>query len=412
MVENSPLTSQRSILVKILVAHNYYRSAQPSGEDSVVRQEMGLLEAAGHQVGHFARHSDDIARMPVTRKVLVPLNVVHSPSARRGLAGVLERERPDVLHVHNTFPLLSPSILLAARDARIPVVMTLHNYRMFCADGTFLRDGKPCTDCLSGAGPLPGLRHACYRGSTAATLPLTMSIGLHRALGTWTHGVTKFVVMSAFARDLFASQGLDPDRITVKPHFVPAAAPEDVSVTSDDAPVVYLGRLSPEKGPDVLLDAWKDSFGPLILIGDGPLRPALEAQAARRGLRTVRFLGALPRAEAMARLGQARLLVNSSRVFETFGLSVVEGFAHGLGAVIPDQGVFPELTGDDGAAVTFRSGDPDSLAGVLADVLKPGVARRMGRAALVRHAEHYGAEDNLRRLEAVYEEAVAAGVPA
>ena len=412
MVVNSPLTSQRSILVKILVAHNYYRSAQPSGEDSVVRQEMGLLEAAGHQVGHFARHSDDIAGMPPARKALVPLGVVHSPSARRDLARLLARDRPDVLHVHNTFPLLSPSILLAARDAGVPVVMTLHNYRMFCADGTFLRDGKPCTDCLSGAGPLPGLRHGCYRGSVAATLPLTLSIGVHRALGSWTHGVTKFVVMSAFARDLFASQGLDPDRITVKPHFVPAAAPDDVSVTPDDAPVVYLGRLSPEKGPDVLLDAWQDSFGPLLMIGDGPQRPALEAQVARRGLRTVEFLGALPRAEAMSRLGRARLLVNSSRVFETFGLSVVEGFAHGLGAVVPDQGVFPELTGDDGAAVTFRSGDPESLARVLSGVLEPGVAHRMGRAALRRHASRYGAADNLRQLETVYAEAIAAGVPA
>lgn len=376
-----------------------------------MRQEMGLLEAAGHQVRHFARHSDDIAAMPLARKALVPLGVVHSPSAKRELAAVLLADRPDVLHVHNTFPLISPSILAAARDAEVPVVMTLHNYRMFCADGTFLRDGKPCTDCLSGSGPLPGLRHGCYRGSTLSTLPLTLSIGLHQARGTWVHGVTKFVVMSAFARDLFAAQGLDPARITVKPHFVPAAAPGEVSVTSDDAPVVYLGRLSPEKGPDVLLDAWRDSFGPLLIIGDGPLRPALEAQLARRGLHTVRFLGALPRPEAMAQLGRARLLVNPSRVFETFGLSVVEGFAHGLGAVVPDQGVFPELTGDDGAAVTFRSGDPDSLARVLAGVLEPGVAHRMGQAALRRHASEYDAEDNLRQLEAVYTDALAAGVP-
>ena len=367
----------------------------------MVQQERKLLEDAGHNVVEYIRKSDDIEAMSVMRKAELPLRVIWSFEDQAAMTRELKRERFDVIHVHNSFPLISPSILAAARHMSVPVVATLHNYRFVCAAGTLLRNGLPCLKCLEGT-PLPSLVHACYRGSRLATAPLTFSIATHGALKTWQRGVDRFVVMSEFARDIMTRAGIPGERITRKPHFIPF--PERVRETAGSYGL-YLGRLSEEKGVSTLIQAWDPTLGTLMIAGDGPLRQELEAQAAVHG-DSVRFLGSLSRPEALKLLVDARYLVTPSRAFETFGLSVVEAFAHGVPAVVPDQGVFPELVRQDYNGFTFRPGDPNSLRSALKKAEVEVVSLRTGAAARQDYLAHFTPSSNILALVGIYEDVI------
>lgn len=387
--------------MRILLVHNRYRSDHPSGEDTVVQQERKLLEDAGHEVVEYVRKSDDIAEMSAIRKAELPLRVTWSIGDQTAIGKELKRQRFDVLHVHNSFPLISPSILAAARHMAVPVVATLHNYRFVCAAGTLLRDGLPCLKCLGGT-PLPSLVHACYRGSRLATAPLALSIATHSTLKTWQRGVDRFIVMSEFARDIMTRAGLPAERITRKPHFIPF--PEGIREGAGSYGL-YLGRLSEEKGVSTLIQAWDKRLGTLMIAGDGPLRPELEVQAAVHG-DSVRFLGALSRPDALNLLLNARYLVTPSRAFETFGLSVVEAFAHGVPAVVPDQGVFPELVREDHNGFTFHSGDPQSLRSALQKAQIEVVSLRTGAAARQDYLSHFTPANNILALIGIYEDVI------
>src|SRR5215471_10671641 len=185
--------------MKILLVHNRYRSGAPSGENRVVDQEGEALAALGHEVTQFGRSSDEIAQWPAAKKAMLPARIVWSREARQDLAAALREQRPDVVHVHNTFPLLSAAVLYACREARVPVVATIHNYRMVCAGGAFFRDGGVCHDCSPGS-PARGVLHGCYRGSRAATVPTALSLSLHRR--AWETLVSAYIFISASQRDL------------------------------------------------------------------------------------------------------------------------------------------------------------------------------------------------------------------
>lgn len=368
----------------------------------VVDQERRLLEDAGHEVAEYVRRSDDISGMSAARKAELPLRVTWSLQDQMAMKNELRRRKFDVIHLHNSFPLISPSILAAARQSHVPVVATLHNYRLVCAAGTLLRDGLPCFECLRGS-PLPALTHSCYRDSRLATAPLAFSIGTHRALGTWQRGVDRFIVMSKFAQGIMMEAGLPAEQITIKPHFIPFPARVREGPGSYG---LYLGRLSVEKGVSTLIEAWDPSLGTLMIAGDGPLRRELEEQAAEHG-ESVRFLGSLDRSAALGLLLNARYLVNSSRAFETFGLSVVEAFAHGVPAVVPNQGVFPELVRDGENGFTFDPGDPLSLRRALHEINDPAVSVRAGSIARQDYNSHFTPSNSLSALEKIYSGAIA-----
>lgn len=367
----------------------------------VVEQERKLLEDAGHEVVEYFRHSDEISGMSAVRKAELPLRVTWSFEDQVALHRTLASQPIDVIHLHNSFPLISSSILTSARQMGVPVVATLHNYRLVCAAGTLLRDGLPCLKCLRRS-PLPSLVHACYRGSRLATAPLALSIGTHRALRTWERGVDRFIVMSKFARAIMTEAGLPAGQITIKPHFIPS--PHRIRVGAGSYGL-FLGRLSVEKGVSTLIEAWDPSLGTLLIAGDGPLRGELEAQAARHGT-SVRFLGSLERAIAVDLLLNARYLANPSRAFETFGLSVVEAFAHGVPAVVPNQGVFPELVRDGVNGFTFESGNAASLTRALRRLSDPAVSRSTGEAARQDYLSFFTPASNLAALEEIYRDVI------
>jgi glycosyltransferase involved in cell wall biosynthesis len=393
--------------LRIVVVHNRYRSAQPSGENLVVEQEADLLRAAGHEVVPYLRSSDEIAGFSLPRRTLVPGRVVWSPEDRGRLARLLGEVRPDVVHLHNTFPLISPSVIEACRGRGVPVVATLHNFRLMCANAQLLRDGRPCDLCV-GHIPWRGVAHRCYRGSAGASIPVAVGIQVHRSRQTWTRGVTIFIALTEFVRQQYLAGGFPGDRIRIKPNFVPRPRRGRAGAGSY---FLYLGRLSAEKGVDVLLDAWDPELGRLLVVGDGPARAELEARAGRHG-DSVEFLGTQPRERCMELLTDARALVIASRVHETFGLVAVEACAHGVPAVAPASPAFPELIRDGQTGLLFSPGDPEDLRRRLRQLLDPDRSMRMGVRARQRYEADYTPERNLATLLAIYREAIARPTPA
>ncbi|GAA1946013.1 glycosyltransferase [Streptomyces durmitorensis] len=390
----------------ILVVHNRYNSAQPSGENTVVDQETALLRAAGHRVEVFERRSDDIAALSLLAKAAVPLLVPWNPAVRKELAARLRAERPDVVHVHNVFPLLSPAVIAACADAGVPAVATLHNYTQVCPPGTLQRDGRPCTECVGGS-PLPAVRHGCYRGSRLATVPLAVSLSANRR--RWWSGVERFLCISAAQRDVLVRSGMPSERLAVKHNFVPEP---DARRVGEGEHLLYLGRLAEAKGVRLLMAAWDEiaaSGGvgvPLVIAGAGPLEREVTDWAAGRP--DVRYVGLYDPAECRKAVARSVAVVAPSTWLEAFGLVVVEAMAAGVPAVAAGHGAFVELVDDGVTGLLHRPGDAASLASCIRRVAaEQGRNREMGQAARRRYEQGFSPAVGLERLVDEYRTAIA-----
>lgn len=383
--------------LRVLVVHNRYRTEQPSGENNVVDAEVDLLRSAGHVADRFERRSDDIADMSLGRKALVPFGVPWNPAARTAMAERLRTERPDVVHVHNTFPLLSPSILSACNAAGVPVVATLHNYTQICAPGTLYRNGATCTECV-GKLPLPAVRHGCYRDSAVATIPLAIGQVVNKR--AWST-VSRFLCISDAQRRTLIANGMPADRLTVKYNFV-----EDAGVrrTGAGEHLLYLGRLTEEKGVRLLMAAWdrvtaSGGLGvPLVIAGAGPLADEVTAWASGRA--DVRFVGLQDKAGSRALTARAIAVVVPSRWLETFGLVVVEAMAAGVPAVVAGHSSLAELVRDGVTGLTHTPGDAASLATALGRIVR--APSSLGLAARERYEQEFTRSVGLTNLLANY----------
>lgn len=393
---------------RIVLAHNHYGSGAPSGENLVFEAERRLLQERGHDVLSFERWSDGIRGQGIRGLATGALSTPWNPFAARRLRALLIRERPDVLHVHNPFPLLSPAVFHAARGLSVATVWTLHNYRPFCSAATLLRDGAPCTECIDRRSPAPGVAHGCYRGSRIATLPLAAMIDVLDRAGTLAREVDAFVVLTEFQREMVIRAGLPAGRVHVKPNFHPAPPPV-VPWPAREPRVLFAGRLGPEKGVRVLLDAWALwPDAPLLEIaGDGPERGSLEARAREMGLHDrVRFLGQLSPAEVERRIGGARLLAVPSLCFEGFPLVVRDAFAAGVPVVASRLGALERIVGDGTTGLLFAPGDPVDLRRRVSRAwADPGLLASLGAAARTAFEERYTADRAYGALLSVYEAA-------
>lgn len=385
--------------MRVCVVHNHY--LQPGGEDEVFRTEAGLLERYGHDVLRYTVHNDIVREV---HPLVLAGKTVWNPQSYWGLRALIRRRQPDVVHVHNTFPLLSPAIYHAARAERVPVIQTLHNYRLLCPGATFFRHGRPCQECLRSRVPWLSLRYACYRESRAATGAVVAMLVAHRWLRTWERHVDLYVALSEFARQKFIEGGLPADRIVVKPNCVnPDPRPGDGSGRC----ALFVGRLSPEKGVATLLVAWRWLGGkvPLKVVGDGPLAPEMARAVA--GATGIEWLGRQSPEEVYALMGEASFLVVPSECYETFGRVVVEAFAKGTPVLVSDIGSLAELVEDGRTGLRFRPGDPDDLAAKVEWMLgHPDRVATMRREARAEYEAKYTAEENYRRLMAIYELAI------
>lgn len=409
--------------MKVMIVHSRYRSAAPSGENRVVDQEGAALARLGHDVVRFERHSDDIAGWSRARKATLPAQVVWNPGARRDLESQLRATRPDVVHVHNTFPLLSGSILYACRDAGVPVVATIHNYKLECASGDFFRAGTVCHDC-AGRLALPALRHGCYRTSMIATAPIVLAATLHRE--AWKRLVSAYIFVSGSQRDLLHGVGVPSARVFVRHNLIPAVVSGTLAAASANPAsagrpgsregppeVIYAGRLDEAKGLRVLMAGWDrycaQSAPPglgLVIAGSGQMEGEVAAWAAKRP--SVRLAGQLNAAECAAAMAGARAVILPSAWEETFGLAAVEAMALGVPPVAAGHGSFTELVTDGVDGVLFRPGDPASLAQALADAdLAADQFAEYGRRARKTYEQRFDPGDSMRNLLGIYRFAIA-----
>lgn len=359
--------------MKVVVAHNRYRAAQPSGENTIVDLEMAQLAAAGVEVLPFLRSSDEISAMPTTRKALLPISPIYAPGAQRDLSELIEEHRPDVLHLHNPYPLISPWVVRTAHRHGVPVVQTVHNYRQVCSSGLYFRDGQICQDCRGRALGVPAIVHRCYRGSRAQSALMATALAVHRP--TW-RSVDRYIALTSAVADHLRDYGIPADRIVVKPNAIPDPGPP----APPGEGFLYFGRLSPEKGLGLLLAAWRrhpeGSLGPLRIAGDGDLRAFAEAAAAERS--DVQFLGPLDRAGVWAAIRRTAVVVVPPTWHDVLPTVVLEALAGGRPVLGTALGGIPYLVGVDdpaGAAGWVVPADPAALAAALP-------AARAGAAAL------------------------------
>ena len=381
--------------MKIVLAHNFYQIR--GGEEGVFEAEAELLEQAGHQVERFTAHNKSIRfwSFPVVAK-----ETLWNPTSFENLSRLLKSFQPDVVHFHNTFPRISPSAYSACREAGVPVVQTLHNYRLLCLNGLFFRDGQPCELCLERKSTWPGVQHRCYRGDFLGSCTVAAMLKHHHAKGTYANLVDRYIVLSEFAREKCIQGGLPAERLTLKPNFVLNAPSQG---GDSRAGAVFVGRLSKEKGVDVMLEAWKQIGRrlPLKIIGSGPLSTEVSALASQ--IPGCEWLGAQPRAEALQAIQSAECLIFPSTCYEGMPLTILEAYACGTPVLASGHGAMKSLVHPGRTGHQFEPANAQSLVRCVEEFMgQPEQNRRMRAECRAEYEAHYTAERNLAQLEEIY----------
>ncbi len=387
--------------MRILVVHNSYQHR--GGEDSVVEAEIVLLQSRGHAVETYTRSNHDV---PGMTPLAVAQQTLWSSRTTHDVAALIDRFKPDIIHVHNTFPLISPSLYWAAERAGVPVVQTLHNFRLMCLNGLFLREGKVCEDCM-GRLPWRGVVRRCYRGSTAASGVLAGMLTLHRGLGTYRNKVTRYIALNEFCRGKFIEGGLPAERVVVKPNFVDWAEtfPHPNPLPGGEGErkgLLFVGRLSVEKGVATLAQAMALlADAQLRVAGDGPEAGVLD------GVACVTRLGSLPGEAVRQEMSRAAALVVPSISYETFGLVIIEAFACGTPVIASRIGALAELVTDGITGLLFEPGNAEDLADKMTWAQQnPNAMATMGRNARKLYESEFTAERNYQQLMTIYQSAI------
>jgi glycosyltransferase involved in cell wall biosynthesis len=390
--------------MNILIAHNFYKLA--GGEDQCVAAEVALLEAHGHQVTQYYLSNDAIDGM---ERLEVAARTIWSHPAFREMRRLIGVHRPQVVHFHNTLPLISPAAYYAARGEGIAVVQTLHNFRLVCVNALLFRDGKPCEKCLGRAVPWRGVAHNCYRDSRAASAAVAAMITAHRLFGTWRNAVDVYIALSEFSRRKFIDGGLPAGKIAVKSNFT---YPEPGIGPGNGGYAVYVGRLSVEKGVQTLLKAWKQigRAVPLKIAGDGPLAPIVREAAAQDS--GIEWLQGVSHQRVYDLIGAAKCLILPSQCYEgALPRVVIEAFAKGTPVIASGHGAMADIVGG-GNGYCFAPGDPRDLAAkvrlLFAD---PAALTRMRRDARRTFDRNFTAEANHNALMEIYSRALRGCVP-
>jgi glycosyltransferase involved in cell wall biosynthesis len=382
--------------LRVLVIHNFYRSANASGENLSVKDEIDGLRRRGWDISFVATSSDSIASGHVSQAAVLVRPTYSFSSARRVRQAVKEL-RPHVALIENLFPLHSPWVIRVLHDAGVPTAAGVRSYRMSCAAATHFRDGGQCHDCLGTLFKTPAVRHGCYRGSRLATVPIAFSQTVHAS--TW-HLVDRFLAVSDFVGDHLRRIGIDPRRITVRPNF----APDEGTIAVPGTDVLFAGRLTAEKGIGLLLEAWERSGArrneALLVAGTGPLDHLVRAVPSSG---RVVALGLLDRPAMLDAIRACRIVVMPSIWDEPFGRVVIEAASLGRAALVTDRGALPVLV-EDGVTGWVSAADPAAMARALDTATDPGESQRRGRAARARYERFYTEERSLDVLDTALRE--------
>lgn len=384
--------------MRILQVHNEYQ--RYGGEDAVLQIESQLLNSNGHQVNLLSKNNNSISGwMP---KLRAAITIGYSDASREEMKFSLDKHKPDIVHVHNFFPLLTPSIYDACIDVGVPVVQTLHNYRTICPGALLMRNGNVCEDCVIGS-PYHAVLYGCYRGSRAGSMAVARMVQMHRKRETWLKKVDRFIALTNFSKKKFVKAGFPEDKITVKPNFMALDNAGEMLPDVDEPHALFVGRLSQEKGIETLLQAWQQLSLPLFLVGDGPLLDSVFSVKPS----SIVSLGHMSSEDVRKKMMQASFLVMPSVWYEGFPMVLVEAFAHALPVLTSRLGGMAEIVEDGKTGLHFEAGNSSDLVEKVKWLQNhPEVCRKMGKNARQVYLEKYTPETNYRILMKIYDKAI------
>ncbi|MBL8012450.1 MAG: glycosyltransferase family 4 protein [Candidatus Omnitrophica bacterium] len=388
--------------MRILMAHNFYQI--PGGEDTVFRSEYELLKTYGEEVFPYERHNNEINQFHFIGKASHFLSADHSRQSYRHLRAALKKTRPHIAHFHNIYYMMTPSVYQACRDEGVPVVQSLHNYRMVCANGLLYRDGHVCEDCLT-RNFWEGVKHKCFRNSTAATAVMALQMDRLWSRKVWTQDVDQYIAAAEFTRKKYADCGIPIDKISLKAHFI---YPDEGMRKGHDGYALYLGRLSEEKGVSVLLKAWSGIRDvKLKIAGTGPLETPLRNFAAENNVGNVEFVGFQSQTECQKLMERAAVVIIPSVCYENFPRVVVEAFCRGVGIVASRLGSLAELVEDGKTGLLFKAGDPADLQRAVIQYFEnPVRIKEFGSNARMTFEEKYTPQANYETLKGIYQNVI------
>lgn len=380
---------------RVLIVHNYYQI--PGGEDTVVSNEKKLLENHGHEVFLYTRHNSELKEFSKFQKLLLPFSTVFNLRTYREVKAVIKKENIDMVHVHNTLNLVSPSVYYAAFHCHVPVVQTVHNFRLLCPGATFFRDGHTCEECLS-HGLFCAIKHKCYRGSAVQTLACVLSTWIHRFFRTYEK--LNYICLTEFNKEkLLQLKQIKKDRVFVKPNFVEEAG-EIIPYDRRKNQFVYVGRLEEIKGIDVLLNAWKllgEEAPELLLCGKGPLEDWCREFITENHLERVKQLGFVPNERVREIIGESKGLVLPTQVYEGFPMTIAEAYACGTPVIGSNLGNTGSLIERGKSGLKFDYQSPESLA----ETVKKAEKELSGLEEET--ISRYSAKNNYEQLRKIYE---------
>jgi glycosyltransferase involved in cell wall biosynthesis len=390
--------------MKILIIHNQHRSGSASGDDKVFTEEAKLLASKGHEVSTYTIANDEYDDFKFKNKAMMIFKVIWSKEVSKKIKDIIEKKNPDVAHFHNIFPLISPSGYYACSQAGVPVIQTLHDYRLLCPMAFFMRKGKACENCTK-YGLWQSILFRCLRGSLLQTGAAAAMVGIHRLSGTWRKKIDLYICLSSFQRNKFLQAGFPANKIAVKPNFL--ANPPEPNYNNNDY-AIYAGRLGEEKGLKTLLHAWKKTpQAKLKILGSGPSENELKQMANALQLNNVEFLGLQPHKQCINLIKKARFLIMPSLWYETFGLTMIEAFACGKPVIASNLGAMAELVEDGKTGLLFEPGNADDLAEKLLFLWNhDNAVKVMSENARSTFASKYTAEHNYKLLIAIYNKAI------
>jgi len=387
--------------MKVLLVHNYLRP--PSGENIVFEHERSLLEAHGHKIAVYVKKNEEITTWSLGDRIGLPLNVIWSQKSYQEIKRLIQDFKPQIVHFHNIFPLISPSAYYACQQGNIPVVQTLHNFRLICPGALLFRNGKICEECLRKS-IWRGVLYGCYHNSKIHTAGVATMVAFHRLLQTWSKQVTLYITLTEFATKKFIDAGFPKHKLVIKPNFlINPPSPE----FQNSGFVVFIGRLGEEKGLKILIEAWRNiTTIPLKIIGEGPMRFELEKIVRELNL-SIEILGYRPPQECMNYLKMSQFFIFPSIWYEGLPMVVLEAMACGKPIIASGIGVLPELIKDKVTGLLFEPGNVNDLVEKIKWMINhKAEAIEMGKRARVEFEDKYIADKNYELLMDIYQKAI------
>lgn len=385
---------------KILIVHNYYQVS--GGEDTVVANEKKMLEDNGHEVYMYTRHNNEIKSMGILGKLRLAFETIYSFKTVKEIKKVIRENKIDIVHVHNTFPLISPSVYSAANDCGIKVVQTIHNFRLLCPAATFTCNGGICEKCLSG-GLKFSVKNKCYRNSRVHTFIVALMLKINRIIGSYNK-VSKYIALTQFSKQKLEIL-IPKDRIAIKPNFMDRKTEETIMI-NDRKYFMFLGRVDNLKGIDILLDSWKNiKEEKLIIVGSGPEENRVKNYIYDNKIQNIDFLGYMNKEEAIDILSRAKALIIPSQWYEGLPMTLVESFSMNIPVIASKLGNLENLVNDGVNGLLFEFNDKYDLINKVNKVRNDKeFALKLSMGAKESFEELYSEKVNYKILMNIYNE--------